>query len=68
MKSKKYGMITRSGPWRSVRAAHAVVIWSAMHGVVALEIAKCKDEWVEWRPMDERTKHVIEVLLRGVLR
>jgi AcrR family transcriptional regulator len=46
----------------------AQVIWSAMHGVVALEIAKCKDEWVEWRPMDERTKHVIEVLLRGVLR
>lgn len=44
------------------------VIWSGVHGVVALEIAKCKDEWVEWRPVEERTKQMIEVILRGVLR
>ena len=46
----------------------AQVIWSAVHGVVALEIAKCKDEWVEWRPMEERTKQTIELIVRGVLR
>jgi AcrR family transcriptional regulator len=44
------------------------VIWSAIHGVVALEIAKCKDEWVEWRPMPERAQRMIELIERGVLR
>lgn len=44
------------------------VIWSGVHGVVALEIAKCRDEWVEWRPIEERTKQTIEMILRGVLR
>jgi len=46
----------------------AQVIWSAIHGVVALEIAKCKDEWVEWRPVEERTRQMIDVMVRGVLR
>ena len=46
----------------------AQVIWSAVHGVVALEIAKCKDEWVEWRPIEARTEQTIEMILRGVLR
>lgn len=43
------------------------VIWSAIHGVVALEIAKCKDQWVEWRPVDQRAQQTIEMIVRGVL-
>lgn len=43
------------------------VIWSAVHGHVSLEIAKCKDEWVEWRPLDERTNAVIDMITRGLL-
>lgn len=46
----------------------AQVMWSAMHGLVSLEIAKCKDEWVEWRPVEERAKAVIDMMIRGLLR
>ncbi len=46
----------------------AQVIWSGVHGVVSLEIAKCKDEWVEWRPVEERSAVVIDMILRGLLK
>jgi AcrR family transcriptional regulator len=44
------------------------VIWSAVHGVVSLEIAKCKDEWVEWRPIEERARVASEMMIRGLLK
>jgi AcrR family transcriptional regulator len=44
------------------------VIWSAVHGLVSLEIAKCKDEWVEWRPIEERSRAVSDMLIRGLLK
>jgi hypothetical protein len=43
-------------------------MWSAMHGLVSLEIAKCKDEWVAWRPIEERTKSTIEMIVNGLLK
>lgn len=43
-------------------------IWSAVHGVISLEIAKCKDEWVEWRPVAERTKLAVDMVERGLLK
>jgi AcrR family transcriptional regulator len=43
------------------------VIWSAIHGVVSLEIAKCNDTWVDWRPIEERTRHMVDMILHGVL-
>lgn len=43
-------------------------IWSAVHGVVSLEIAKCKDEWVDWRPIEARTALTVEMILRGLLK
>jgi len=46
----------------------AQVIWAGMHGVVSLEIAKCNDEWVEWRPIAERTRIVIDMIVRGMLK
>jgi len=46
----------------------AQVIWSAVHGLVSLEIAKCKDEWVEWRPIEERSAVSIDMILRGLLK
>jgi AcrR family transcriptional regulator len=46
----------------------AQVIWAAMHGLVSLEIAKCNDDWIEWRPVDERARIVIDMILRGLLR
>ncbi|MFP5245699.1 MAG: TetR/AcrR family transcriptional regulator, partial [Thermoanaerobaculia bacterium] len=44
------------------------VIWSAVHGVVSLEIAKCKDEWVDWRPIEERSRVMTEMILQGLLK
>jgi AcrR family transcriptional regulator len=46
----------------------AQVIWAAIHGVVSLEIAKCNDAWVDWRPMQERTRHTVEMTLHGLLK
>ncbi len=46
----------------------AQVTWSAIHGLVALEIAKCTDEWVEWRPVEERSEAMIGMIERAVLR
>jgi AcrR family transcriptional regulator len=44
------------------------VIWAGIHGVVALEIAKCKDEWVAWRPIEDRTKATIDMIANGLLK
>jgi AcrR family transcriptional regulator len=52
------------------RDADAVsqVLWSAVHGVISLEIAKGCDAWVEWRPIQQRTEMVLDVAFRGLLR
>ena len=44
------------------------VIWGGVHGVVSLEIAKCQDEWVAWRPMAERAKATVDMILAGITR
>lgn len=44
------------------------VIWAAVHGVVSLEIAKCKDEWVEWRPVEERARAMSDMIIDGLLK
>ena len=44
------------------------VIWSGVHGVVSLEIAKCTDEWVAWRPVEERARLMSDMIIDGLLR
>jgi AcrR family transcriptional regulator len=46
----------------------AQIIWAGIHGVTSLEIAKCNDAWVDWRPIAPRVDMAIDVLLRGLLR
>ena len=43
-------------------------LWASVHGVISLNIAKCKDPWVEWRPLQERAEMMLDVTLRGMLR
>jgi AcrR family transcriptional regulator len=43
-------------------------LWAAVHGVISLQIAKCNDPWVEWRPMGERSEMMVEVTLRGLTK
>jgi hypothetical protein len=44
------------------------VIWSGIHGVVSLRIAKSKDAWVDWKPERKAVAEMVDVLVRGVLR
>jgi hypothetical protein len=37
-----------------------------VHGVIALQIAKCNDDWVEWRPLKKRGTLMIETLIHGL--
>ncbi|MEO8380112.1 MAG: TetR/AcrR family transcriptional regulator [Acidobacteriota bacterium] len=46
----------------------AQVIWSAIHGLVALEIARCNDQWVDWRPVEQRTRQVVDMILYGLMK
>ena len=48
--------------------AVAQVLWAGVHGVVSLWIAKCKDDWVEWRPVRQIAEMTIDMQLRGVLK
>lgn len=46
----------------------AQIIWATVHGAVALEIAKCTETWVDWRPVEERTRETIDLVIHGLLR
>jgi AcrR family transcriptional regulator len=42
-------------------------LWGGVHGVISLQIAKGEDEWVEWRPVQERAELMLDVMLRGMV-
>jgi AcrR family transcriptional regulator len=46
----------------------AQVLWSGIHGVIALEMTHGQDVWTAWRPFDERARVMSEALLRGLMR
>jgi AcrR family transcriptional regulator len=46
----------------------AQMLWSGVHGTVALELTHSKDAWVDWRPIASRTELMVDVTLRGLLR
>jgi AcrR family transcriptional regulator len=43
-------------------------VWAAVHGVISLNIAKCKDAWVDWRPVQDRAETMLDVIMRGLAR
>ena len=43
-------------------------LWASVHGVISLNIAKCKDPWVAWRPLEDRAEMMLDIALRGLLR
>lgn len=43
-------------------------IWAGVHGVIALHIAKCNDDWVQWRSIEKRAHSMIELLIEGLTR
>ena len=42
-------------------------LWASAHGVISLNIAKCKDPWVEWRQLEDRAEMMLDITLRGLL-
>jgi AcrR family transcriptional regulator len=44
------------------------VLWSAVHGLVSLQITKGNDPWLEWRPFEKRIRLMLESLQRGMER
>jgi AcrR family transcriptional regulator len=46
----------------------AQIVWSGVHGVISLQIAKQNDDWVDWRPLDDRAEVMIDVLVDGLAR
>ena len=42
-------------------------LWASVHGVISLNIAKGKDPWVEWRPLEDRAELMLDITLRGLL-
>jgi AcrR family transcriptional regulator len=43
-------------------------LWAAIHGAISLQIAKCNDAWVDWRPIEDRIELMLDVTLRGIQR
>jgi len=47
-------------------AVLAQLLFSGVHGVVALHLAKANDPWIGWMPVAEAVEHMMETLLSGV--
>lgn len=41
-------------------------MWGGVHGVISLQIAKCNDDWVDWKPLESRAKSMIDALVDGI--
>jgi AcrR family transcriptional regulator len=55
---------------REVKDAELVsqTLWSSVHGVISLNIAKGQDPWVKWRPLEDQAEMMLDVTLRGLQR
>lgn len=43
-------------------------LWASVHGVISLTIAKSKDPWVDWRPLQDRAEMMLDIAMRGLVR
>ena len=46
----------------------AQVLWSDVHGLVALHLAKRNDPWFNWRPIRKTARLALDAMLRGLTR
>jgi AcrR family transcriptional regulator len=42
-------------------------LWAAVHGLCALEITMSCDQWVPWRSVKARSRHLLDTMLNGIL-
>ncbi|MGO9598971.1 MAG: TetR/AcrR family transcriptional regulator [Isosphaeraceae bacterium] len=46
----------------------AQIMWSGVHGVVALHLIMGNDTWLEWRPVETIASGVVETMIAGMIR
>ena len=46
----------------------AQTLWAAVHGVASLAIGMDQDQWIEWRPLADRHKAMMDALMSGLMR
>ncbi len=46
----------------------AQILWSSMHGFVALILARHNDPWIDWRPLAPTGRLMINTLVAGLTR
>jgi AcrR family transcriptional regulator len=46
----------------------AQTLWAGVHGVIALQIAMGGDDWVDWRPIKDRMRTMMDVTFIGLVR
>ena len=56
----------RVRPEFSDPAQLAQMLWASVHGIVSLHIAKCKDEWVDFRDPRQTAELICAVMLEGI--
>ena len=44
------------------------VLWSSLHGVASLHLIMCKDDWVQWRPVEQVAQVASDAMIRGLTR
>lgn len=46
----------------------AQTVWAGIHGVCALQIIMANDDWIQWRPIEERLHMMQQLMLSGLLK
>lgn len=46
----------------------AQMVWSGVHGIISLQIAKCNDAWITWHDLRTTAARIVDALIRGILR
>ena len=46
----------------------AQTLWAAVHGVVSLQIIHKDNPWLNWSPLPDRSRAMLDGILRGLLR
>lgn len=46
----------------------AQTVWAGIHGVCALQIIMAEDDWIQWRPIEDRLNVMQQLMLSGLLK
>ena len=46
----------------------AQILWSSLHGLLSLHIAKHDNDWIEWRDTRKTAAHMRQIMMKGILR